>query len=492
MEISREHSRAFKNSSYGTILNIITVLGSFVIGSLIARFLGSANYGIYAAAIGLWITPTVVLSGPLQSVSYFVAKLDDPFQRRAVVKKALTIIIISDFIVSVALISLFSTLSSIYHLDFASYYIILAAFWIYSFRQFEWNILVGAGKIKETLFQGSLFEIARVIQIFLIVLLADRVFGALLGYAIAYFLSLLTIFIPAREYIFGKSEKISKEIYSEFKSVLKNSYLSSLLGVMPTTAFISLILGSVAVEYAGYYRASTIISNLISAIGGGIIMGSFNVFVGLYKSKDTERISSIQKLLARYAILIVVPLWFIFNFFSHDIIIILFKAQFLVINNVILLLTTAAVISQVLAVYNVLSAIGRYDLIFRVALIGDIVFIAFLPLFYIGAIGSAIDYFLYSIITTGLSVYISNKYIKFRFPWKTLLFSLLNSVLMVIIILLLHNIGFHGFSFIIAVLIGIGLYSMISIIFKQVDLKELRGLLARSAFKIEENGKGGS
>ncbi|MCW1311430.1 MAG: hypothetical protein QXJ93_01160, partial [Candidatus Rehaiarchaeum fermentans] len=132
MEVSREHSRAFKNSIYSIILNLITVLGSFFIGSIIARFLGPNIYGSYASAVGLWVLFSLVSSGPQSSVSYFIAKFDVKKYKNWIVRRMILFVILLSFLSSLIFLLISPFISKIYFIDRITIYSLLLGIPIFS------------------------------------------------------------------------------------------------------------------------------------------------------------------------------------------------------------------------------------------------------------------------------------------------------------------------------------------------------------------------
>ncbi|MCW1292025.1 MAG: lipopolysaccharide biosynthesis protein [Candidatus Rehaiarchaeum fermentans] len=478
MEVSREHSRAFKNSIYSIILNLITVLGSFFIGSIIARFLGPNIYGSYASAVGLWVLFSLVSSGPQSSVSYFIAKFDVKKYKNWIVRRMILFVILLSFLSSLIFLLISPFISKIYFIDRITIYSLLLGIPIFSVQSVLKGVLVGAGKLKENMYSGLIFELLRVIQIIFIILIAEKLFASILGYVVAYLLSLLPLLFWSKEYLKGESEKPTNT--SEIIKVTVNSYYSSIIGFIPSTALVSILLGSLYIQYAGFYRASTIISNLLGALGGGISTGAFSTLVYLYNRNEISKISSIQLLLSKYLAFVIIPIFMIVLFFTKQIIIILFKAQFLPITNIVLLLSTAVLISQLLSVYNVTGVVGRYDLSAQASFIGIIAFFSTLPFIKVfGATGGAISVSSYTLISLLVLLYYSNKYVKLKIPVKQIFISTLLSFVMIGFLYGLYYLGFSGFRFIIAVFISLGFYFLLAVLTKQFSIAELKKLISR-------------
>jgi O-antigen/teichoic acid export membrane protein len=465
-----------KRSFFGIISQLIQLFASFIVGSLIARFLGPTLFGSYNVLISVWIISSLAFGGINPTIQYFLAKHGRSIG--AFVYKWFKITLLLVFISGMIVVSIAKFLSAIYGIA-SFYFVIIGLGSVFLVPlSFASSVLVGLGEMKTSTKLYSIFELLRAAQVLTVIVFKDKVLGAIAGYYIAYFIASVISFSVIRRHLASGDGKPNLE---EFKRIAFSNYVSSVITLIPNIRVVSLILGVVSLDFVGYFRVITLLSSLILSISAGIGSGIFSLSTHFYHTGEHKSLLAVRRSAANIIAILTVPIFVFYLFLTPEIIISLYRAAYSPVIGPLWLLSGIILFSALMYPNNLLSSIGKYQTIMYSNIIGLVVFIfAIFSVHFIGLYGAAIAYGANIFVLTLVGMYITSKHMPLIFPFKRAVLATVNSV--VIALLLKYSYAlWHPLPlmFIGEVLGGFFLYLLLEQLMKQIDLVELLYQLAK-------------
>jgi len=474
-----EHTKFIKRVGLIGIVKFIVSLRGIILFPILAKALGTANYGIWSQiliTIGLAL-PFITLCLPETMVRFLAAKSE----KKEVAKGIFTIVffILITAIISTALLFLTSDYfanillkdgSASIFVKVASLLIILGALnqaSLESFRVF--------GQIKRystlTILQTSL-------EFGLVLLLLSLGFG-LMGVIAAFIIADAIVLLISLLLILSQTG-FSLPDFSTLRP-----YLAFSLPLIPV-GFFDTFINSSDRYIIGFFKGASAVGIYSATYTIGILVVIFIYPISyilaptifkLFEDKQIDRVKVYLSYSLKYFLLLAIPSVFGLTILSKTILRSLATSEFILYNSmfIVLLVSLSAVFYGVQVIFEYILMLEKRTKFFMFAfgvggIINLILNILFVP--YMGIIGAALTT-LIAYVAVAIIIYLeSRKYLRFKIDFVFIAKSILASVIMAVIVFLINPIGIV--KILLTVGVGAAVYLLILYLLKGFSSKELK------------------
>ncbi len=488
--LNEERKNIAYNTSYSFFGSLVDYFTTFLVGFLLARFLGPTNYGVYSIAVTIWAIFVTVSSlgigGILQyGTSKYKAQGYNNYLKW-IVYHYLLILTISSIILSIVMIILAGPLSIIYKQPSLKNLLIILALGltVYSLTgNFSRSIFVGYQKLKYTFISKLTFDILRFLQI-IVIFLGLGLIGVIGVYPIIYLItasvSIYLAFKIVRPFKTIKEKPNYNEI-KELRSYGAYTYINSLMSIL-YSSFIIIILGVLApnINYVAYYRGALIAASILNAPGAAISSSFFSTVTKLFIKKEYDKFYSLQRDIVRFSSAITMPLIIGAIAFAKPIITLIYHSSYLGSVYPFIIILSSILITNIFSPFTiVLSATGKqkyttYSTAASVltGLLGSAILIPSLA-----SNGAAITYFLVAVVGLSVNLIFARRYIRISLPIMPIIKSFLSAIIMVLVDFGLYQIYKSYIEFIGILIFGVVIYLIIILLIKVITKNDIKFLL---------------
>lgn len=313
---------------------IISKFFTYFYRLIIARYLGPEDYGLVSLGLAiLGIASTLALLGLPQGVTRYIAYYNKKDKYKQILKNSLVITIPASLIIATLLFIFSSDISTgIFHNQRLSIVIklfsILLPFIAIS-NNLE-SVLKALKKVKEVIFVRNISESAiQLLATATLIFLGFEILGAIFGYIIAIISStIIFIIILTRKKLFYKEVKKQKD---EYKELLSFSWPLLFVGLFTSVSgwIDSLLIGYfLDVSSTGIYNAALPTASLLLIVPSALTIIFMPIITELYSKKKSAQIEVVHKNVAKWILLLVLPLFAIIVIFSQGILNMLFGSYY--------------------------------------------------------------------------------------------------------------------------------------------------------------------
>ena len=399
--------KVFRNVVYNSLSALISNIVGVLVTIYVARALKPKLFGIYSLAISfafllltfadLGITATLV-----RYVAHSYGKKDFELMR-GYIRGLGRIKILLSIVVSLLLFSFSDLLAyRVFHKPLLSTPLKVVSIFLFfqSLTRFVLGIFNALNDFKANLIRAIVYETSRLIFIVLFVSMGFAVIGAIFGFVIASFLSLISLILlllSKYRFIFGRAKSIEWRRVLRFASYLTLGSISWVAFAYVDSIMIGILLPA---ESVGFYRAAY---SIVNAIGGlvSIPVVLFPVFVQL-EGKDLRNAFNRA---FKYSSIIAFPIVFSLILIRKPLILLIYGKEYL----------PAVSVLAVLSFLILRSALGFWGVVFNAKERPEFpVYVTFIAMF----MNIVLNYFMilrWRIVGAGIATIISNV-----FSWITL------------------------------------------------------------------------
>ncbi len=484
-DINEERDIIAYNASYSFAGAIADYLITFFVGVLLARFLGSVNYGLYSLAITIWATFVTLSSFGINGiVQYGSAKykaLEKHQHFKWTIEHYLYLMIAISIILSIVMFALAGPIAEIYKQPQLKLLLEILAFGLTFYTltgQFSRSIFSGYQKLKYTFVSKLTFDVLRLAQI-AVLFLGLGLLGVIEIYPLIYIITgMISLYLVYRliKPIKTKAAPPEEDI-KELRKYGLFTYTGSLISLLYSNLII-ILLGAVApsVSYVAYYRAALIVASLLSAPAAAISGAFFATTTKLFIRNEYEKLYSLQKDIVRYATALTSPLVFGSIAFASPIVTILYHSEYLGAVWPFIIIVTSVLITTIFAPLTVvLGAIGKQKYVMystvASAITGVVSSAVLIPLF--ASNGAAITYFLIVMAGLGSNLLFTRKYIHIKLPVVPILKTFAVSLVMIGIDMFLYKKFPTHFDLIFVLIFGLIVYFFLILLSGAIKRKDL-------------------
>ncbi len=367
-----------KSSSIVFIGIFLSKVFMYLYKIIIARYFGPEAYGLFSLAFMIF-SWTVAISafglseGLLRYTSLYRAK-NEKNKINYIFKISSIILIFSSMISAITLFMLSEFISiKFFHnpelIIFLKLFSIIIPFFIFS--HVFLSIIQAFEKISVHTFIFNIFQnFIKLISLFLLILIGVKtnaiIFSFLLGILSMFIISYLYCKYKLPQ-IFGKPKLRKSEKRKTIKNLISYSW-----PIMFLAFFLNIfnLIDSFSIGYfkgvleVGFYNAAVPIATLLSLTRTIFLQLFFPLMTKMYALKNMSVINSISKQVAKWVLIINLPIFALFFIFPGVFINFLFGAEYLVAENALRFLSISALLSSVFIVSNqLLSIAGKSKLI---------------------------------------------------------------------------------------------------------------------------------
>jgi O-antigen/teichoic acid export membrane protein len=485
--------KVVKGAGYYSIGRIVLLLLGFVITTILARLLGSANWGYLALGLSFILTLEIVLTFGLSfSLTYFIPKAivrKKKGQANYLMKSVLLFRVTAALIVGIVLFLLSDMIAGYYDINILSPLLKILAIGLvpYAMVTTFGAIYQANQKFQFHMYQDVVYGLSRFSPIILF-LLGFGLLGVALGISLAYLIAaIVSLFLFWRFILF--KEKSKKHPFKPLFKYAARIYLSDILLIF-STYIVLLILGffgSQVPEEIAYYSIALVVGNIVSIIPISMSVSFLPTISQLKEKKRIKDLNAILNKVVKYSVILVIPSAFGIAVLSKSILNIVFGADFLP-----GFLTTAIVAIG----YSAFTIRNVYDFLTRG--IGEVktlnmalfvqalftLFLAFILIPRLLSIGAGLTFLLTQVLGIVLIFIAMQRHIKFGFDWNSFGKVLLCGLIMAGIMMTIQSIAPFDYDFIVLILLGILIYTALLFVVRIFD-KEDKELIKLFLNKIK-------
>lgn len=417
--------KLFSNSAYLMMDFVMATLMGFVYWIIVGKLLKPESLGVISTSFNLAsiITGVSALGLGLTVWKLLPEYLAKNQQRNVLtlIRFSLKIIIVTNFIAVAAFLSLNHFLSLAVNLP--SVAIIATGIMVFALSMSTQTgmIMYGFQKMRDFLFTDWWGQVARISVSVILILLSFDYLGPIIGLIATFSITSILRFasIPLR----GKTIKINR------RQIMLHYALPALVSFIFISLFSSgqyvLLTALQNTKETGIYSITMTMVTPIAVIPSTLTGALFPITSELSANKDKQKQrSSLIGLVLRYTLFVTLPLAFFLMVFSKQIILFLFRAEYLPATTLFPVLSIASLIYGIGNVFlNNLYAIGETKINRNITILTTIIFfILAVPLiksYY--SLGLAFSYGASVTFLCLLSYFYIRKHIEINFPLKDML-----------------------------------------------------------------------
>jgi O-antigen/teichoic acid export membrane protein len=483
-----------KNSAFNFLTSIIGRLGGLIFTIIIARLLQPELFGLYSlstsvALIFFTFIDLGINSTLLRYIAHALGKKDKN-KAAAYFKYLLKIKLISTFTVALILFLVSYPLSFYLFnkpelfpiLLFCSIYLIVV-----SLIGFYESIFYAVQKFSYITIKETLYQILRIsLAVLGIYLLSNKVIGTLAGISLATFIAIIFLFLIIKKrfsFLFRSTEDISSEEKRKVLKFLIYLTVGSITGIFFSYIDTVMLGMFVKSEFIGFYRAAF---TLVWAVVGLITIT--NVLLPIFTQLKGRRLEKVFNTIFKYSALISFPAAFGLILIAKPFINIIFGSSYIEATIPLCILSFIIIEGVLSGMFTwLLTAKGKPDITLRILIIAAIInitltYILITSLLKFGAI--------YSVLGAAAAIVISRYYnfialaraarmkLNIKIQRSSIIKPLIASIFMFILLLLFQNATkFIWPLSIIEIVFAVIVYSVILILIKAINIKEIRSLI---------------
>jgi stage V sporulation protein B len=487
-----------KNAGWNFATQLVSKFGGLIFTILIARLLTPELFGQYSLVLSLFIIASIftdlgIGNASVRYLSDYIGKKQIQKARsyfRYFWKIKFLLVILSIFI----LISISKFLAyNVFNKPFIFLPILFSCLYILanSISGFFKGIFIAKKDLSKIFILEAIFEISKVIfAILAIYILSEKfvVSGIFVALALAGFVTFLINLIlikKDKEFVFGKIEPVErKRVFSYLESMSLVS-LSFVFFVSIDT----LMLGRfVDIEFLGFYRVALSLVTTIAAL-----FGFSNVLLPVFTQIHGHRFERAFNKIANYLIILAIPAFAGLAIVAKYFILAIYGKEYLLATTSLYVLAPIILISPFVVLYSsIFQAQEKTSILAKAVIISLMINIVLNYTFIKSFLTISQEY---AIVGAGLAtlisrgfylIYLANKShknFKTKLPWKTILKSILATIIMcAFLIEYNHILDINIYLGILEIILGAGIYFGTMFLIKGVkreDLKLLRSLIRR-------------
>jgi O-antigen/teichoic acid export membrane protein len=468
--------RVTKNAAFRFIGNVLSVLLAFFSSVLVARILGRNDYGILS--ITLTILNTALLFSDLgvsQTTTYFIPKLGkDKAKLKYFLSKMLSIKILITIFTAFLIFIFSENIAVFFKIEELRYVLKIFSFTfiLYALFNYFYSVFQGFENIKYCMYQDIALSIAKFIPLIFVLIIADKLSGATIGYLLLYtfvlFFTLLLFF--KAHYITGIKEK--KFFSDEIKKYAFFTFTFLILAFIISNS-ITLFLGYFKnPAEVSYFTISQTIGSAINFVPAALSYALFPSISRLLEEKKKRELQNALNKIIRYCIIISIPASLVIFMLSKSIILFVYGSDFVLADNA---LKVTAIAFLIIGSTNWLNALfagyGKMKLLSKIlsilALITILSSLLLIPLF--ASVGASLVLVINEITFMLLSYYLLIKPEKLRIDKKIIIKSIISTISMLFLLVPIHRCFFGIMEFIVTILICIPFYFSLLYLIKGIS-----------------------
>lgn len=424
MDIAKASAKIF-------VVRIINSLSSFLAIVLFSRFLGASplgSYYPYVALLGMLALPTDL--GISMAIEKRISEGSDRshfFGAGLIIKLPLVAI------ASVAILLFQNTVNN--YLGGEVAVLLVVGLWLRVTSRYMIGILKGELRVGETAVVRLLRPLCWLIFGYIFLLLDFGVEGIIYGYLIgqAAMLALATWKVSIRPVMPDRSHMQSLFDFGKYSFVSSiGGLIYSWMDVLILSAFVAWGTAATRADIGAYENAWRV-SLLVSLLSRSI---SQVVFPQVSHWDANDQIEKIENLLAKALVpglIVVFPAFAGVLLLSEEILSYLFGSEFAVAAPAFIVLVSLRFFQSIDDIYGrILDALDRPDLTMISTIVSIITNLTLnvVLIYYLGIVGAAIGTTVAFAIKTVLDVYFMRDFVNIQFPYRTLAWSGLSSIVM--------------------------------------------------------------
>jgi stage V sporulation protein B len=353
----------------------VALLAGFLIRPLLARWLGASGLGLYSLAITILGMGLLLANfGVSQSLLKYVAEDTANRDRTArIVMSGFSMSIVLGAVIGVLLYAFRGPIADFFDMpEMADFLPILAlAFPFSSLFTSTTGLFNGLRQMKTYALLITGQSGLRIILVLTLVGIGAGVKGAVTGIVLsAAAISLLGLF--ASRYFIRSSLEGWAQNTRRLLSFGGRMFAADATNVIANRIDIIVIGYYMAADDVGYYSAAALVATFFPLVPGAIQRITFPAASQLWAQKDYQTLGRMIDKSMKYSACVIVPLGLVVGFFAKDILTTVFGTDFDVAATPLCVLLVARVLrgGTAVPIGNVIPAIGRPDLNFKIELIG--------------------------------------------------------------------------------------------------------------------------
>ncbi|RLC91538.1 MAG: hypothetical protein DRI39_10170 [Chloroflexi bacterium] len=355
--------------------SVAALLAGFLVRPLLARWLGADGLGLYSLAITI-LSMGLLLGnfGLSQSILKYVAEDRDNRDKAAR-------IVLSGFSVSIVLGAACGVLVYVFRGPIADFFdmpevadflpILALAFPFYSLFTSTTGLFNGLRQMRTYAFLVMGQSVLRTVVVLVLAGIGAGVKGAVGGVVVsAAAISLLGLF--ASRHLIRTSLEGWAQNARRLLSFGGRMFAADATNVIANRIDVVVIGYYMAADDIGYYSAAALVATFFPLLPGAIQRITFPAASQLWAQKDYQTLARMIDKSMKYSTCVIAPLGLVVGFFAKDILTTVFGAGFDVAAAPLCVLLIARVLrgGTAVPIGNVIPAIGRPDLNFKIELIG--------------------------------------------------------------------------------------------------------------------------
>lgn len=472
--------RVFRNIVYNTSSTLIANVTGLIVTIYLARVLKPELFGIYSLSISIaFLLLTFTDLGINATAVRYIAEAygrKDYELVRGYIRGLSKLKIVLALLVSLILFSTSNVLAvQVFHKPELSLLLKIVSIFVFLFSisGFVGSIFNGFNDFKANLVRAVSFHVPRLILIVILVSLGYSVVGAIFGYVLAGFISLIVLTIHLvkdyGKFLFGKAKRIEWWRIVRFASYLTIGSISWVVFSYVDTVMIGMFLPS---EYVGFYRAAY---NIVAAISALVSIPAvlFPVFVQL-EGKDLKIAFNRA---FKYASVMSIPIVFGLIALSRELVIVVYGKEYL----------PAVGVLTILSFLILRASLGFWGMVFNakekpeypvytifMAMILNIALNYFMILRF-GIIGAALSTLISNALSWIVMALLSKRFFGIFFEWDHLVKPMLAGF---VVFLILKSLKFESLLIgVIYVAICVVVYFCILLVIRGVTIEDIRYLV---------------
>jgi O-antigen/teichoic acid export membrane protein len=484
-----------KKALRGTILIFIYSIIAFVIAYIfriiLARSFSVAEYGLFYAVFAFFSTIVIFTDlglgqAVLKHVVDFNVKKQDQ-KVKSILVYSLYFQVIMSIVIFLILLLFMGTISKNLFKTSEPIYFILMGIWFVtiSVPTFLANIFLG---FKRPEISGTLELFRQVVAVLLTLLFLFFNLGIKSPFLAYASINILMIFIyaPFIRIVFPKFFKVKSKFDKKtlFKVIQYGFYvaLAGMISVILTQTDTIMLTYFKGLEAVGLYQVAVPIAGIVAFVSTAIVTVSYPLISELYTSKKIKELREGISLIYKYGLILSLPIAIVIISYSETIISLLFGAQYLAAALTLKIMAVTAIFGLLLCINNsMLLAMGFPKIItrnmFYAALLNIALNVVLIPKYSI--VGAATATLISTLIALILSLAVLKKKIRVYVPIKKWFIAIIISVLTVMLMAVLKSNLSMNWILETAIIFFLSalFYSVTSIMFKVVDINEIKYLI---------------
>jgi len=476
------------DTSWVFISQVITIAAGFLISVILGKFFGAATFGLFTMTLTIYTVASLVgeIGVPTAIVKYVAEFKEDKDKLNIFVSCGVINSAVFGAIVGSILFVFSGVLASIFNMSELTELIRIIAFALpfLVVNDTLLGLLNGLREMKAYSFRNIIRAILLIGFVILFIYFGLGIKGAVLALLFSEIGTLFLLIFISRNYfnfIIQDYVKTTKEIV-KFGSQLFLANAIYMVNIYTDTLLVGYFLTD---KDVGIYAIAIAFSKSFLVIPGAISTVVYPVISEYNNKGQYKAIEVLINKSIKYSLVILSTLGILIIFFSEDIILLLFKPEFLLaITPLTILISGMIFFGAVSSVGTAFSGIGRPDLNFKlnipVLFVNLGIDVVLIPIFGItgAAIGTAISLLLLTILSIIAFKRLLN--VKIDILWHT---KITATIVLVIVTFFVFKNDVNSYL-LSGILFGIYIMTVIKFLFTKKDIEYFRGVIKEVFQKI--------